>query len=170
MSEASNLYEADGVAWAEQQAAALRARGAGRNQLDYENLAEEIDDVGRNITRACESYIAVILEHLLKLQFAPSAYDENGWRRSIRAARFSLRRELTPTLRARLPGELAGLFEEQVALLVEDGTLRDAQAVQAALPEGYAWDAVVFTEWYPERQASLASAAEQGQSEDQRQA
>ena len=41
----SDLYEADIAAWAEQQADALRRRAA--NEIDWENVAEEIEDVAR---------------------------------------------------------------------------------------------------------------------------
>jgi hypothetical protein len=47
------LYERDFVCWTEQQAAALReAAAAGTNlPLDWENLAEEIDSLGRSTRR-----------------------------------------------------------------------------------------------------------------------
>jgi len=143
------LYDSDGVAWAETQAAALRRRQAGHNLLDYDNLAEEIEDVGKSITGACRSYLAVIVEHLLKLEFLVQPDDYNGWRRSVRAARYSLRDELTPTLRQRLPDEVAEIAARQAALLAEGALIEDASAVLAALGGGYSWEQLTDVDWYP---------------------
>lgn len=48
---AARLYEEDFVRWTEQQAAALRAaaRAAINLPLDWENLAEGIDSLGRSL-------------------------------------------------------------------------------------------------------------------------
>ena len=46
----SNLYDTDAVTWAKQQAALLRRLAAGErvnDQVDWENVVEEIEDVGR---------------------------------------------------------------------------------------------------------------------------
>ena len=53
MSEAS--YKDDVLAWSRAQAAALRRRDAGHDVLDWDNLAEEIEDVGNSILWGCES-------------------------------------------------------------------------------------------------------------------
>jgi glycosyltransferase involved in cell wall biosynthesis len=50
----NDLYEADIAAWAEQQADALRRRAA--NEIDWENVAEEIESLARSDRR--ESAIA----------------------------------------------------------------------------------------------------------------
>ena len=45
----SDLYDTDAVTWAEQQAALLRRIAAGErvnDQVDWENVVEEIEDVG----------------------------------------------------------------------------------------------------------------------------
>ncbi len=52
-----SLYDEDVVAWAEQQAAALRALGARpdlSNALDWENVIEEVESVGLSEIRAFE--------------------------------------------------------------------------------------------------------------------
>lgn len=144
----SSLYDRDLTAWAEQQAAALRAR-AGGNVLDYENLAEEIDDVGRSLLSSCLSYIDVAVLHLLKLQFTPSERDNRGWRVSVRAARKDLRRDLSPTLRARLPEQMPELFEELLTVNQENDLGLDTQVIRETLPNGYSWEEVTG-DWWPE--------------------
>ena len=62
MSEsAAPLYEEDFVRWTEQQSRALReAARLGTNLLlDWENLAEEVDSLGRSVRHELRSRIAV---------------------------------------------------------------------------------------------------------------
>ena len=67
--EMSVAYEKDIVAWANEQASFIRA---GRfDLLDLENIAEEIEDVGKSEQRELESRMAVLLAHLLKWEFQP---------------------------------------------------------------------------------------------------
>ena len=58
----ATLYEADIVAWANEQARLLRA---GRlDQLDVAHIAEEIEDVGKSEQRELANRIAVLLAHM----------------------------------------------------------------------------------------------------------
>ncbi len=78
---AARLYDKDFVRWTEAQAAALRDAGAlGTNlPLDWENLAEEIDSLGRSRSRELGSRIAVVIERLIKLETSPAADPRPGW-------------------------------------------------------------------------------------------
>ena len=90
-------YDTDVVAWANEQAALIRA---GRfDQLDLKHIAEEIEDVGRSEQRELASRMAVLLMHLLKWQFQPQKRS-NSWTRTIKEQRrLSARRiEKTPSL------------------------------------------------------------------------
>lgn len=144
-----SLYERDFVAWAETQAEALKSRGAGANALDYDNLAEEIEDVAKHVARTCKSYLSIIIEHLLKLQFGDARYDERGWRASVSVARKDLDDELTPTLRKRLPDDLPRLFATDLELLHVNRKV-DGRVVREALPEGYSWSQLTDADWWPE--------------------
>lgn len=144
-----DLYEEDGVAWAEQQADALRRR-AGGNALDYDNLAEEIEDVGRSITRAARSYIDVIIEHFLKLELVDQPENRRGWRLSVLHARKGLKKELTPTLRARLPAELSEAQADMVELLVAGDVLPTSAALARRAAQPYSWEEITSADWFPE--------------------
>ena len=62
-------YDTDIVAWANEQAALLRA---GRfSELDIEHISDEVEDVGKSEQRELASRMAVLLAHLLKWQFQP---------------------------------------------------------------------------------------------------
>lgn len=123
---AVDLYDSDFVAWTRAQAEALRARGAGANALDYDRLAEEIEDVGKSETRAAESLTVQILIHFLKLLMFPQNMSARHWTAEIAAFRSALKRKLSPTLLATLPADLEALYEEarltQIAQALRDGS------------------------------------------------
>ncbi len=81
---ADTLYETDIVAWAEQQARAIRdlarARPELSNALDWENVAEEIDTVGRSEARQVASLLRQFLIHLAKALSDPDSPSLNRWR------------------------------------------------------------------------------------------
>ena len=65
----NSLYDRDFYAWANEQAALLRA---GRlTEADIENIAEEIESMGRSEKRELVGRLAILLQHLLKWQFQP---------------------------------------------------------------------------------------------------
>lgn len=80
----SDLYDTDIVRWSEQQASLLRRRAA--NEVDWDNVAGEIEGLSRTDKREIRSRLAVICEHLLKLQFQPEERS-NSWRDRLREAR-----------------------------------------------------------------------------------
>lgn len=94
-------YEADVVAWANEQARLIRA---GRfDLLDIEHIAEEIEDVGKSEQRELASRMEVLLAHLLKWQYQPERQGKS-WKNTIRAQRkeISYLLDETPSLRGKL--------------------------------------------------------------------
>jgi hypothetical protein len=78
-------YESDFYTWTQTQAAALRAKEWGA--LDLENLAEEIESLGRSERYAIESHLTNLLTHLLKWRYDPATEPCRPWRLTIRHAR-----------------------------------------------------------------------------------
>lgn len=137
---ADDLYHRDIVAWAQAQGEALRRRSA--NEVDWDNVAEEIETLGRSETRAVESHVENILRHLLKIEFSGLSEPQRGWRAEVRAFRKALRRDLTPALAARLPAELGKLYDSaREDLLIEH---EKAGEPPPAYPDAclYLWDDV----------------------------
>jgi hypothetical protein len=99
---AADLYEDDFYLWTQGQAAALRAHGRGGNALDYERLAEEVEDLGKSDYRESRSYVLRILEHLYKLAWSQRAEPRGGWRAEIVTFRVALEDALTPTIRRKI--------------------------------------------------------------------
>ena len=76
----SDLYDADIYAWSERQAELLRRRAA--NELDWDNIAEEIESVGASEKREIRSRLEVLCHHLLKWTYQPENRS-GSWRASI---------------------------------------------------------------------------------------
>src|SRR5207244_7379218 len=101
---AARLYDEDFVRWSEEQSRALReaARFPTNLPLDWENLAEEIESLGRSQRHELRSRIAVILEHLLKLAHSPATDPRRGWMETITRERSEIELLLndSPSLRS----------------------------------------------------------------------
>ena len=83
----SDLYDTDVALWSERQAAELRRRAGGNDTaIDWLNVAEEIEAMGRSDKREIRNRLAVICEHLLKWRFQPGERS-GSWRGSIVEAR-----------------------------------------------------------------------------------
>jgi hypothetical protein len=80
-------YDSDFYLWSMNQAALIRAGKF--DQLDIENVAEEIESLGRSDKRALRSQLRPLLTHLLKWNFQASRRS-NSWRNTINSARDEL--------------------------------------------------------------------------------
>ena len=120
---AKPTYEEDFVLWLEHQAELLRQGRVG--ELDLENLAEEVEDIGRSQRRAVESEVTVILIHLLKYQFQPSKRSRS-WLDTLLEHRGRLARDfrVSKSLKLYAETELADLYR----------LARKRAAVQTRLP------------------------------------
>lgn len=139
-------YETDFVAWADLQADALRRRAT--NEIDWENVAEEIESLSRSDRREIRGRLTVLCEHLLKWGFQSDARSPS-WRASIHEAR----------------DRIADLIEESPSLAAYPGTQLSGprgayargrrEAVDATggvgLPEACPWtiDQVLDPEFWP---------------------
>lgn len=113
--ETAVLYDQDFHAWTQDQAARLRATRdaaqsgpAGRqdlpgllHSLDWDNLVEEVEALGRSERRELGSRISLIIEHLAKLEFSPAAEPRPGWIATIGRERAAIDAILTDSLSLR---------------------------------------------------------------------
>ena len=90
----SATYDGDVVAWANEQAALLRA--GKYHLLDIEHIADEVEDVGKSEERELASRMAVLIAHLLKWAFQPERRGRS-WRGTIALQRKAIDRRLTKT-------------------------------------------------------------------------
>ena len=75
-----SLYERDFYAWLMDQAAKLRGRS--HNDIDWENLAEEVESLGISQKKEIRSRLELLVRHLLQWQFQPGRRSES-WRITI---------------------------------------------------------------------------------------
>src|SRR3954466_2392570 len=98
----SSLYDDDFYAWTQQQAELLRRGPAAANRLDYDLIAEEIEDLGRSELHACQSLCEHIIEHLLKIEYSGLTEPTDHWRREVTEWRLQLERKRTRSVLAKL--------------------------------------------------------------------
>jgi hypothetical protein len=124
MADLKLLYEEDTAAWSENQAAALRAaaQGGSNQELDWENLAEEIESLRKQLKYALRSQIFRIIHHLVKLPYSPAIDPRNGWRRTIRSARLEIKSILedSPSLKNDIPGIISREMQRAVEYAADD--------------------------------------------------
>lgn len=80
----TTLYEQDFWLWTQAMAEALKSGNF--SQLDLENLAEEVESLGRSDRRELQSRLTVLLMHLLKWQFQPEMRS-GSWKGTLREQR-----------------------------------------------------------------------------------
>ncbi len=90
-------YDTDLVLWSEREASLLRRAAAGdpvNDQVDWENVAEEIESLGKRDKRELTNRIAGILVHLIKLEASPADESRTGWRETTLEQRRRIARSL----------------------------------------------------------------------------
>ena len=106
----TTLHDTDFHAWANEQAALLRA---GRlTEADIENIAEEIESMGRSEKRELVNRLTVLLVHLLKWRYQ-SVLQSHSWRNTIEQQRLHLKEHLAdnPSLKSKLDEAMASAWQ-----------------------------------------------------------
>ena len=98
-------YEEDYYLWIQAMIEQLKNRNY--LNVDWDNLIEEIEDMGRSQKRAVESLLLRLTEHLLKLKYWETEKERNTkhWQSEVVNFRVLLRKRLkeSPSLKAILP-------------------------------------------------------------------
>lgn len=142
----NTLYDRDFYAWANEQAALLRAGKL--EQADVANIAEEIESMGRSEKRELINRLTVLFLHLLKWQFQPGLRG-NSRRLSIEEQRYRLADHMAdnPSLRSRLDEAIRNAY--RLALVEaerETGLMR--QTFPATCP--YPFEMAIDPDFWPE--------------------
>ena len=145
-------YDDDYYAWTQYQADVLRTMRRADNRLDRENLAEEIEDLGKSERNAVRSQITRVLEHFLKLAHSPASQPRYGWIASVVEARQALGRHLTPSLRNAAREELPALYRDarEIAAIRLREHAEDSAANTLPQACSYTLDQVLQRDWFPE--------------------
>lgn len=117
-------YEEDFYAWTVEQARLLRSGEL--SSIDAENIAEEIESLGRSDRREIQSRLTVLLTHLLKWQLQPTMRS-SSWSGTIREQRRQIEKLLreSPSLQPFIGKALAEAYSDA----------REDAPEETALPE-----------------------------------
>ncbi|MGH7096848.1 MAG: DUF29 domain-containing protein [Stellaceae bacterium] len=117
----NDLYEIDILTWSEQQAEHLRRFAAAERSndavIDWPNIIEEIESVGREQLHAVESLLFQALVHMLKAKAWPTSLATPGWQGEARGFRAQARRRFAPSMRHRI--DLMGIYADALHALPE---------------------------------------------------
>lgn len=125
-------YRADFFGWATEQARLLRSGQV--DAIDFENVAEEIESMGRSQRRELTNRLAVLLAHLLKWQYQPNLRG-NSWRLTVEEQRIRVADHLdeNPSLRALVPDAMRSAYRLALIQAQRESGL-PASAFPAACP------------------------------------
>ena len=105
----STTHETDFYAWTNEQVQLLKTGQL--NQIDWQNIAEEIEDMGRSEKRQLESRLEILIMHLLKWQFQPNLRSRS-WQLTIKEQRLRLEKSLqkNPSLQPNLTEAIEDVY------------------------------------------------------------
>jgi uncharacterized protein DUF29 len=116
-----DLHEIDILLWSERQADLLRRHAAGERvndaAIDWPNIAEEIEDVGRSERNSVESHLVQALLHDLKAEAWPLSLAVPHWRAEARGHRDDARRRFSPAMAQRV--DVTKLYREALHRMPE---------------------------------------------------
>ncbi len=150
------LYDADFFLWTQEQARLLRnsGRAATNLPLDWEHLAEEVEDLGRWNSRELRTRLRVLIEHLLKLQYSTATTPRGGWIETVENQRDaiggllrksrSLRRQVGP-----LAKEVAPRAAQRAARALRDY----GESGEDVQPPSFSADQLL-ADWFPDPPAA----------------
>jgi hypothetical protein len=121
-----NLYQLDYHQWLLDTIELLKDQKF--DQLDYENLSEELEALGRSEKRSVESLLEQILIHLLLYQYwiSERQYNGNHWCGEIATFRNQLHRYLdSRTLKNYLENRLTKVYQDALRVVKIKTALKD---------------------------------------------
>ena len=108
-------YETDYYQWTIEQVKALRQRNL--NNLDWENIIEEIESLGRSDYNAVCSLLMRQIEHRLKIDYTPLEECYKKWQVEIQAFKIGLKRKISPSMKPKLQQDLEEIYQDAVSLV-----------------------------------------------------
>jgi hypothetical protein len=123
------LYDQDILAWSEQQADLIRRLAASDqlgNGVDWPNVAEEIEAVGRTELRTCETLLRQAMTHLLKLYVWPDSRFAAEWREEAAICLDDAQNRFSLSMRQKIDLEKLYARVVQRAIAVADSMIPNA--------------------------------------------
>jgi Domain of unknown function DUF29. len=122
---AYQAYDKDFYAWAIHTAELLRQGKF--NEVDIENVAEEIESMGRSDKRSLTNRLAVLMAHLLKWKIQPERRSRS-WKLTVKEQRIRVTRLLktSPSLKHEVNSTLSEAYEQAVVIAARQTELDES--------------------------------------------
>ncbi len=114
-------YSSDYYTWTKEQVRLLKLKQF--EQVDWDNVIEEIEDLGKSRENALESYLERLLDHLLKLAYwhSEKEYGTRDWKAEIRNFRAQIKKILrkNPALKNKLEPIWDEIYPVRISIMKE---------------------------------------------------
>jgi len=114
------MYDRDFALWVDDTVTKLKAKEF--NQVDWENLIEEVESLGKSQRKAVRSFLVKLLEHLLKRFYVDIPECYRGWEIKIRNFRRELKQEFkdSPSLKSFMLEIFSESYQDALEYMRED--------------------------------------------------
>ena len=135
------LYQQDLNLWRQEIVNAIQSKQL--ENMDWDNLIEEINDMGASEKRALRSYIKRLIEHILKLIYwdREREYNQRGWKKEVVNFREEIKSilEESPSLNNYLEDNYIDWYKKSVKAMREEFTIPDNNLVslEIIMTDGY---------------------------------
>lgn len=110
-------YERDFYQWTIEQSQALREQNL--EAIDWVNLIEEIESLGRSDYAKVSSWVMRIMQHKLKLDYVAIPDCINHWSHEIKVWQIDVKRHISPSMKPKLQKDLRELFNDAKYLVLD---------------------------------------------------
>ncbi|MGL5836017.1 MAG: DUF29 domain-containing protein [Waterburya sp.] len=141
MIDLNNLHDQDFNLWVERTKEVIQNRDF--ENMDWDNLLDEIDDLGKSEKRSLDSYTQQLIEHILKLKYWNDEVERcrKGWQQEVVNFRNRIKRILkkNPSLKNYLKFEYRDLYQDAIATMMFDFEIPQDSFVEVEqiLQDGY---------------------------------
>lgn len=108
-------YETDFYQWTIEQAEALKERNF--DKLDWANIMEEVEALGRSEYNAVVSLLMRQIEHRLKIDYVPLSKYYNKWNSEVIAFKIGINRKLAPSMKSKLEQQFEEIYQDAVRIV-----------------------------------------------------
>ena len=127
MKQLKQLHDEDLNLWLEQIATAIKNKDF--NNMDWDGLLEEIEDMTASQKRALRSYTKRLIEHILKLKYwnSEKEYNQKSWKREVVNFRNEVQEILhdSPSLRNYLQNNYPAWYDKSAKAMKYEFDLPD---------------------------------------------
>ncbi|MEA5536424.1 DUF29 domain-containing protein [Crocosphaera sp. XPORK-15E] len=138
-------YISDYYTWTKEQAELLKLKRF--EQVDWEHLIEEIEELGNSRENALESYLERLLEHLLKLSYWESEkeYCTRGWKAEITNFRVQIKKIIrkNPALKNKIETIWTEIYPERISVMSKLFSIPDTD-------NNITLDNALLDDWFPD--------------------